>query len=86
MGGEVQLSVVGVGGRYGGVLIKFYMYHHRTDEEKFREGTSSVCTFLSILKKLAAVIPPKYKGEHNYSVQFSLLFWVRVRIYKNKTF
>ena len=62
------------GGRDGGVLIKFYMYHHRTDEEKFREGTSSVCTVLSILKKLAAVIAPKYKREHNYSVQFSSIY------------
>ena len=49
----------GGGGKDGGVLIKFYMYHHRSDEEKFRERTSSVCTVLSILKKLVAVIPPK---------------------------
>ena len=74
----------GGGGEDGGVLIKFYMYHHRSDEEKFRQRTSSVCTVLITLKKLVAVIPPKYKGEHNYSDQLSLLFWVRVRIYKNK--
>ena len=63
-----------MGGRDGGMLIKFYMYHHRTDEEKFREGTSTVCTVLSILKKLATVFPPKYKGEHSYSVQFSSIY------------
>ena len=70
--------------RAGNFSLEFYMYHHRSDEEKFRQRTSSVCTVLSILKKLVAVIPPKYKGEHNYSDQFSLLFWVRVSIYKNK--
>lgn len=68
------------------MLIKFYMYHHRGDEEKFRQRTSSVCTVLITLKQLVAVIPPKYKGEHNYSDQLSLLFWVRVRIYKNKNY
>ena len=43
------------------VLLSFVLikYHHRSDEEKFRERTSSICTVLSILKKLVAVIPPK---------------------------
>ena len=53
------------GGKDGGVLIKFYMYHHRSDEENFRQRTSSVCTVLSTLKKLVAVIPPKYRIYKN---------------------